>query len=234
MNHPPQSRLPTVTYKRIHKQQNKVQINKRTKISDPLPKEVTFNVMEVKKEKSVKATVVDILSNAPSSKLDVQGRVTLQGPEETVNSNGKVLVKQDAIFTDETDSVQMVLWQSDIKKFESAKTYTITNVVKSSYKDVPYITLTRESIIATCQVAVQKEDKQLVQNQAKKLSCPADCIENISTFLSCKKSSGTIANLNEGNILHCSSCGCSQLKSSSKPKTIVKALFIDDVNEKSV
>ena len=41
-----------------------------------------------------------------------------------------------------------------------------------------------------------------------------------------------IANLNEGKILHCSSCGCSQLKSSSKPKTIVKALFTDNVNEK--
>ena len=64
---------------------------------------------------------MDILSNAPSSKLDVQGRVTFQGPEETVNSNGKVLVKQDAIYTDETDYVRMVLWQSDIKKFESAK-----------------------------------------------------------------------------------------------------------------
>lgn len=52
-------------------------------------------------------------------------------------------------------------------------------------------------------------------------------------YLSCKKCSGTIANLNEGSkLLRCSSCGCTQLKSTSKPKTIVKALFINNASEK--
>ncbi len=218
--------------KNPYTQLNELQINKRTKISEPSPDEVTFNVIEVKKEKSVEATVADILSNAPSSKFNVSGRVTFQGPQETVNSNGKVLVKQDAIFTDETDSVRMVLWQSDIKKIESSKTYNVTNMVKSTYKDVPYIVLTRESVVTTCQVVVEKEDKKLLQHLAKKVSCPANCIEKISTFLSCKKCSGTIANLGGGKILHCSSCGGSQLKSTSKTKTMVKALFVDDANEK--
>ena len=40
--------------KNPYTQQNEVQINKRTKISDPLLQEVTFNVMEVEKDKSVK------------------------------------------------------------------------------------------------------------------------------------------------------------------------------------
>lgn len=76
--------------KNPYTQQNEIQINKRTKLSDPLPQEVTFNIIEVKKEESIKASVEDILSKGLSSKLDVQGRLTFQGPEETVNSNGKV------------------------------------------------------------------------------------------------------------------------------------------------
>ncbi len=157
--------------KNPYTQLNELQINKRTKISEPSPDEVTFNVIEVKKEKSVEATVADILSNAPSSKFNVSGRVTFQGPQETVNSNGKVLVKQDAIFTGETDSVRMVLWQSDIKKFDSSKTYNVTNMVKSTYKDVPYIVLTRESVVTTCQVVVKKKIKSYFSIYPRK--CPA-------------------------------------------------------------
>ena len=113
----------------------------------------------------MEATVAHILSDATCSKFDVQGRVTFQGPQETVRSNGKVLLKQDAIFTDETDSIQMVLWQCDIKKFESSKTYSISNMAKNTFRDVPYITLTRDSIIKMCEVVVQNEDKELVQNE---------------------------------------------------------------------
>lgn len=106
-------------------------------------------------------------------------------------------------------------------------------MVKGTYKDVPYITLTRDSIITTSLIVVQKEDKQLVQHPTNEVSCPADCIEKISMYVSCKKCSGTIANLNEGSkLLRCSSCGCTQLKSTSKPKTIVKALFINNASEK--
>ena len=93
-------------------QKNELQINKRTKISEPSPEEITFDIMEIKKEESIEATVTHILSNPISSKFDILGRVTFQGPEETINSNGKVLVKQDAVLTDETDSIRMVLWQS--------------------------------------------------------------------------------------------------------------------------
>ena len=167
--------------------QHEVQINKRTKISDPSPQEVTFNVMEIKKEKSIEATVAHLLSNAPCSKFDVEGRVTFQGPQETVSSSGKVLVKQDAIFTDETDSIRMVLWQLDIKKFQSLKTYSITNMVKNTLKDVPYITLTRDSSIKMCEVVGQNEDKKLLQNEMKKVSCPADCLEKNLNLLFLQK-----------------------------------------------
>ena len=44
-------------------------------------------------------------------------------------------------------------------------------MVKGTYKDVPYITLTRDSIITTSLIVVQKEDKQLVQHQANEVSC---------------------------------------------------------------
>jgi hypothetical protein len=166
-----QLRSQTVAYEKIHFHKKiELQINKRTKISEPSPEEITFDIMEIKKEESIEATVTHILSNPISSKFDILGRVTFQGPEETINSNGKVLVEQDAVLTDETDSIRMVLWQSDIKKFESSTTYNITNMVKGTYKDVPYITLTRDSIITTSLIVVQKEDKQLVQHQANEVS----------------------------------------------------------------
>ena len=105
-------------------------------------------------------------------------------------------------------------------------------LVKNTLKDVPYITLTRDSIVKMCEVVVQNEDKQLLQNETKKVSCPADCIEKISTYFSCKQCSAIVANLNEDKSLRCSSCGSSQLRSASKLKTMVKALFIDDANSK--
>ena len=83
-----------------------------------------------------------------------------------------------------------------------------------------------------CEVVVQNEDKQLLQNETKKVSCPADCVEKISTYFSCKKCSAIVANLNADKFLHCSSCGSSQLRSASQLKTMVNALFVDDAKAK--
>ena len=45
----------------------------------------------------MEATVAHILSDAPYSKFDVQGRVTFQDPQETINSNGFMAMRHKKI-----------------------------------------------------------------------------------------------------------------------------------------
>ena len=81
----------------------------------------------------------------PKGKLNVTGRVTICGPAVTVNSNGKLLEKQDAIITDESGSIKVVFWQGDHKKIASGETHKLTNIIVKSFQNAPYLTLTRDS-----------------------------------------------------------------------------------------
>lgn len=80
--------------------------NKRTKIEEPQESETVVNIA---------------------------GRITLNGPTETVKVKGKTLKKQEALFTDNTGSVRLVLWEQDTTKMQSGQCYSMTNVAVKDY-----------------------------------------------------------------------------------------------------
>ena len=93
-------------------------INKRTRLSDPLHSEIDFNIADLQnvEDLTTKTKVNEIVAHKWKSHVNVAVCVTFQGSPETIQSNGKTLNKQEAVLTDETASIRLVLWESDNSK----------------------------------------------------------------------------------------------------------------------
>ena len=48
--------------------------------------------------------------------VNIAGRISFNGTSETVNVCGKTLTTQEALFTDNSGSLRLVLWEPDTKK----------------------------------------------------------------------------------------------------------------------
>ena len=122
-------------------QEDELHINKRSKVMDQGPKELDFDICSVKEgsehtnEQPISVTQKDL----PNGKFNITGCVTICGPAVTVNSNGKLLEKQD-----ESGSIKVVFWQGDHKKIASGKTHKLTNIIVKRFQNAPYLTLTRD------------------------------------------------------------------------------------------
>ena len=68
-------------------------------------------------------------------KVNVSGRITFKGTEETITSKGKTLRKQEALFTDNTATARLVLWENDIDKIATGNSYNLSNVVIRQYNE---------------------------------------------------------------------------------------------------
>ena len=64
--------------------------------------------------------------------------------------------KQEGVFTDNSASVRVVLWQNDIDRIKSGCHYKISRAVVKEYEGNKYITLNRKSDIKESSVAVQQ------------------------------------------------------------------------------
>ena len=94
--------------------QEEVHVNKRSRLFEPDSHKINFDIQQlepVEQKKSVEMTASEVLIRPANS-----GRIIFQGPEETIISKGKTLRKQEALFTDNTASVRLVLWENDIDK----------------------------------------------------------------------------------------------------------------------
>ncbi len=79
-----------------------------------------FKVADPADEDSFPLTTIDtIIAEKSSAKVSVCGRVSFQEKGETVMTKGKTLKKQEALITDNSSSIRLVLWEDDIKKFVS-------------------------------------------------------------------------------------------------------------------
>ena len=67
----------------------------------------------------VYSSAKEILHGDVNIMVNIAGRITFDGAAETLNVKGKTLNKQEAIFTDNTSSVRVVLWENDMKRVES-------------------------------------------------------------------------------------------------------------------
>ena len=105
-----------------------VHFNKRSQVDDAQESEVCFNIKVLKQEPKCKpgvSNITDALKELTNSVLNVCGRVTLQGRIQTVMSKGKALRKQEALLTDNSGSIHLVLWENYISKVSSESTYVI-------------------------------------------------------------------------------------------------------------
>ena len=92
-------------------------INKRTKLENPQESKVTFDIQKVELEEKCKpgiTAVSDVLQGDSNAVINVCGCITLHGAQETILSKGKTLRKQEAVFTDNSGTMRLVLWESDI------------------------------------------------------------------------------------------------------------------------
>ena len=170
----------------------------------------------------------DIIANKSKGKVNVAGRVTFQGDTETIQSNGKTLNKQEAVLTDESGSIRLVLWQSDITRVRTGSTYEFTRALVKTYQTHNYITLNRQTAIKETEIAINRSDDELIDNHVNKVCCPADGVEKVTTYLACKKCNASFPLYDERKVLQCANCGCAQLRAKCTGRTIVKALFVKE------
>ena len=165
-------------------QEDEVHISKRSKIMDPRPKELDFDIGSVKEESehTNEQPISIIQRDLPKCKFNVTGHVTICGPAVTVNSNGKLLEKQDAVITDESGSIKVVFWQGDHKKIASGETHKLTNIIVKSFQNAPYLTLTRDSTIEACKTTIEREDDNSFKKNTKKFAFPPHVVKRINRY----------------------------------------------------
>ena len=80
-------------------------------------------------------TASEVLMQPANHKVNISGRVTFKGSEETITSKGKMLRKQEAIFTDNMATARLELWENDIDKIATGNSYNLSNVVIRQYNE---------------------------------------------------------------------------------------------------
>ncbi|KAK2564311.1 hypothetical protein P5673_012570 [Acropora cervicornis] len=119
--------------------------------------------------------------------VNLQGRITFQGNNETLIAKGKTLKKQEAYLTDDTPSIRLVLWEDHIKKVTSGQSYQLMKVQVRLYNDAPYVTLNKQSTINPAQLKITRSDDQGVksEHELKTVLLQAHGVQSITRYLFC-------------------------------------------------
>jgi len=109
---------------RIHKYQlkknesgeNDLILNKRMTIEDLDDSETDVDYVPVKTGimQAIDATNEEIHHRDKNTLINLMDYLTFNGSKETLQVKGKTLAKQEAIFTDNTRSICIVLWEKDV------------------------------------------------------------------------------------------------------------------------
>ena len=169
--------------------EDEIHLNKRSKVEEPKDEETTFDfkVADSVNEDTFPLTPIEtILTKNISTKISVTGRVTFQGTEETVMTKGKTLKKQEAVITDNSSSIRLVLWENDVKNFQSGSSYRLANVLVKTYQEKKYITLNKGLLVITSDEVIEREDS-LGEINHENVQCPAVAIKSVQSFKSCKR-----------------------------------------------
>ena len=209
--------------------ENDLILNKRTKIEDPDDSETDFDYVPVKTEatQAKDATTEEIHNGEAHTLINIMGRLTFNGSKETLQVKGKTLTKQEAIFTDNTGSIRVVLWEKDIPKVNTGTCYNIKNIAVKEYGDTKYLTLTRHSKIESIEISIHRQDTSDVKTETTQQQFPPDGVNYVQQFLTCNKCQSKLAN-NTSKIIKCSECGLTQLKKKCQNKVLASILFKTD------
>lgn len=215
--------------------EDEIMINKRSRIDDATDNEVDFDIQTLRPvENQYTSTIIDVasvLDGSSASVVNVTGRISFQGFQETILKNGKTLRKQEAVFTDNSASVRAVLWENDIDRMKSGSHYTISRAVVKEYEGNKYLTMNKKSEIKESTATVDLEDQVNLQGNLQFVECPAEGVESINNFLSCNRCHVKVATVAGKKVVKCSECGLGQLKDKCKQRFTAKVLFKDDKNE---
>lgn len=210
---------------------DEIHMSKRTKLSDPLEKQSNSDVKPLNALFSDKSfsTVENVATAKVQQQVNLQGRITFQGNNETLIAKGKTLKKQEAYLTDDTASIRLVLWEDDIKKVTSGQSYQLMKVRIRLYNDAPYVTLNKQSTINPAELKITRSDDQEVksEHELKTVLLPADGVQSITRYLSCNSCKTRIEEKDK-KVLKCAQCGLSHLKQKCCTRIYAKAIFKTD------
>ena len=203
-------------------------LNKRTKIEDPHENEMDFDLQQVEEETlgAIDSSIQEIEQKDNNTLVNIAGRISFSGTSETVNVRGKTLTKQEALFTDNSGSLRLVLWEQDTKKMKSGLCYTISNVAIKEFNGANYLTLTKHSAVNEAEeLNIDRQDDIPDTTQELKVQFPPDGINYVQSYLSCNKCHSKVM-LSDKKIIKCSECGLMQLKSKCRNKIMASILTI--------
>ena len=159
-------------------------------MEDPLDSEICFDIKKIEAEDKCKpgiTSVTEVLEGDTNAVVNISGRITFTSGEETVFSKGKTLRKQEALFTDNSGTIRLVLWENDINRVTSASIYTISKVVVREYDNAKYLTLNKTSTIKSGNICITRKDGDAGLPNTEKVDCPAEGVLSVQRFSSCKK-----------------------------------------------
>ncbi|XP_068738471.1 uncharacterized protein [Montipora capricornis] len=209
--------------------------NKRTKIEEPQESEMEFDLQPIKAEtvEAKDSSAKEILGEQIKTLVNIAGRVTLNGPTETVKVKGKTLKKQEALFTDNTGSVRLVLWEQDTTKMQSGQCYSMTNVAVKDYNGTNYLTLTKHTKVNAAELQVDRQDVGVDDGKQMQVAFPPEGINYVQQYLSCNKCQAKVMD-SPKKIIKCSECELTQLKSKCSSKIIASILTKTDKDTMSL
>lgn len=194
-----------------------------------------FDLQPIKAEtvEAKDSSAQEILGEQIKTLVNIAGRVTLNGPTETVKVKGKTLKKQEALFTDNTGSVRLVLWEQDTTKMQSGQCYSMTNVAVKDYNATNYLTLTKHTKVNAAELQVDRQDVAVDNGKQMQVAFPPEGINYVQQYLSCNKCHAKVMD-SPKKIIKCSECGLTQLKSKCSSKIIASILIKTDKDTMSL
>ena len=189
---------------------DEIHINKRTKVGKPQESEITFDIQKVELEEKCKpgiTAVSDVLQGDFNAVINVCGRITLLGAQETILSKGKTPRKQEAVFTDNSGTMRLVLWKSDITGVISNSLYNIPKTVVREFDGAKYLTLNKQSVIKLADTSIEKLDTEADGlPHSQKVHFPAEGVLSVQRFLSCKKCQSKVVPNPTKNLMKYTEC----------------------------
>ena len=143
---------------------------------------VNFEIQEQPRQEDIKpglTNVTSVVVGETNTQVNVNGRISFQGTVETILTKGKLLQKQDALFTDNTGTVRLVLWEKDIVRVTSDSSYKLSNVMVREYDQSKYLSLSKKSIIEKVTDTVEREDDINVDNTLTEVYCPFEAVQSL-------------------------------------------------------
>lgn len=114
--------------------------------------------------------------------------ILFNGTVETVNVRGKTLTKQVALFTDNSGSLRLVLWEQDTRKMKSGLCYNLSHAAIKECNGANYLTLTNYSAVnEAVKLKIERQNDVTDKTQQLKVQFPADGINYVQSYLSCSK-----------------------------------------------